>query len=172
MLSACSPISSPENSPATQDQPAISQTGGKGKSLDIVVQKVLPKTGFRLLLVVTDENGRYVRYSGNVNANIWIQTKGSDGKWVVPAKKEKMIYEWTDIELTQEGYMKYEGEDVIAEGIPLVLEWGEFHLISDQGINIEEEALCTIGTTLTLDDGTVLTAEETDINILMRFTCC
>jgi len=82
-----------------------------------------------------------------------------------------MIYEWQGIELPPEGYMKVTGPPEV-EGIPLVLEWGEFHLISDEGINIEEDAMCTVGVTLTMPDGTEFTAEEENISTLIRFTCC
>lgn len=162
----------PTSPRATQTQTQATHPANQPLSLDIIVQKVFPKVGFRLLLVVTDENGQFVKFDGEADAKIWIQSKDSSGNWITPAQKEKLIYEWSSVAVSQEGYMQYEGEDVTAEGIPVVLEWGDFHLISDQGINIEEDALCTIGITLNLNDGTALTAEEENINILIKFTCC
>jgi hypothetical protein len=166
-LMVCPSCANNNPSEMVEQSPSVTTASGdQGYSLDLIVEKVFPKLGFRLLVVMRDNEGHFVVPTGIVNAKAWIQTKG-----VSPAKKEKLIYEWKDIELPADGYMTVEGPPA-AEGIPLILEWGEFHLISDEGVNVEEDTLCTIGVTLTTMDGISYYAEECDIPILIRFTCC
>lgn len=133
----------------------------KAKTLDIEVEKVFPKVGFRFLLSVRDGNGQSIAPEGQIVADAYMQIGNALG-----AGKDRLVYEWIDLSVTRAEY------DTTLEGSPVVLEWGEFHIISDEGTNYEADTYITVDITLTMPDGTVLTAEKTDIDILIRFTCC
>jgi len=134
------------------------QTTGP-KSLDIRVQNVNPELGLQVLLIPKDENGLLFKVEGNVNAKLWLQKENG-----IEATNDVFMIEW-NIYVTKEDYTEF-------LGVSIFLKWGEFYMIGLDPAVVYYEKYCILEVTLTMPDGTMLSAEKTDINVLVEYRCC
>ena len=153
---------------ATTGTTAVTQTtdssaqAAKGKTLELTVQKVYPKIGFRFLLTVKDASGQPIPPEGQIVADAYTQENNAPG-----GTKQSMIFEWKDLSVTKDEY------DATLLGTPVVLEWpGSFHLVSEEALIEAKDVYMTMDITLTLPNGTVLTGEVSGISIFMQLSEC
>ena len=138
------------------------QVARKTESMEVRLQKVFPKTGFRICLVVKDSDGLIITPEGSATIECWIQKENRIG-----TDKDKLIYEWDNLTINSNEF------DPTMEGTPVVLDWGDFHLISDDGAsNYEADTYCTLQVILNTSDGLLLSSDLKDVNIFMKYTCC
>lgn len=126
------------------------------KSLDVVVNKVIPTSGLDFWLLLRNGKGQSIKANGVVRATLWYQ-QPADSQGVV--SREAIMQEWANIEISIADFAPYLGANVFLEynddnkDLNLQLVWG----ILDVAFKLE--------------DGTVISAEETFVKIASDYGC-